>query len=703
MSSTYNQAVEQTITAGEQIHQIVNGTATTEVTVEDGSKVPSIRKALLDNFYFKDPIAWQSGQTENVFNQLRQFTDGSWWYAPSATASNPVSMGSTPVGDSLWKIYDFDAIGKLEPRINEALRRSYAEAGYNLVDGSFEAGGTLVNANDVLLQERTGKAFSGPAGAVAAGTNPTSGGFVDRSGALLRDSVFGGIVAVSEHYPASLDWTNATTNAARIESVCGLAQSKGGIVDVDLPIEIPITGLSAAARDIKKISNVGGAFRTTASSSYYHVHDYRQHYGAVSIPFIERFKPAVFTKTAYGIESSFNFDSILTKAAGTATYYVVGNALAPVGGGDGLTIKTGFSQLQMALNMPDVGEIIVLPQFYNKEESGFIGTPLNKKIIIRCVGGQATFSCSNKGLPWVQLGTSSVWQRTQALTTRIVDKKYKSEINLKNGSFVDFFELKKVNSLAEVQSTPGTFYIDGSNLVSVRLMDDRAVDDDMCAFRDVAYTATDTNGASVLVLDGIIMEGWANGFRPVGSGVLYARNCQFNYSGTAASDGGLMAKGWRAYLDHCGASRNANDGFNYHANGTAKSDAQEFKCFGYKNGSYVYGSPATNKNASTAHDGCQIVRAGCYYSGSLGPVVVDVHAKTKSYNVGVIAKNSVMPNSDNQTARAFEFTSGAVGYLDGCIGTGSEWSILLDSASTAFVRQSVLDGTIFGGNYVRQF
>lgn len=179
--TTYSEAVEQTITAGEQIHQIVNGTATTEVTVEDGSKVPSIRKALLDNFYFKDPIAWQVGQTENVFNQLRQFTDGSWWYAPSATAINPISMGSTPVGDSLWKIYDFDAIGKLTPQLREALRRSYAEAGYNLVDGSFEAGGTLVNADDVLLQERTGKAFSGAAGTVAAGTNPESGGFVDSS------------------------------------------------------------------------------------------------------------------------------------------------------------------------------------------------------------------------------------------------------------------------------------------------------------------------------------------------------------------------------------------------------------------------------------------------------------------------------------------------------------------------------------------
>lgn len=108
MALTYQAAVEQTITAGEQIHQIVNGTATTEVTVEDGSKVPSVRKALLDNFYFKDPIAWQVGQTENVFNQLRKFTDGTWWYAPSATATNPVSMGSTPIGNPLWKLYPLD-------------------------------------------------------------------------------------------------------------------------------------------------------------------------------------------------------------------------------------------------------------------------------------------------------------------------------------------------------------------------------------------------------------------------------------------------------------------------------------------------------------------------------------------------------------------------------------------------------------------
>lgn len=75
-------------------------------------------------------------------------------------------------------------------RSREALRRSYAEAGYNLVDGSFQTGFTLVNANDVALDEATGRAFSGPAGVVAAGTDPvTSGGFVDRSDHTLRSEV----------------------------------------------------------------------------------------------------------------------------------------------------------------------------------------------------------------------------------------------------------------------------------------------------------------------------------------------------------------------------------------------------------------------------------------------------------------------------------------------------------------------------------
>lgn len=42
----------------------------------------------------------------------------------------------------------------------EALRRTYAEAGFNLVSGSFELGGTVTTSTDVLLYEADGKAYS---------------------------------------------------------------------------------------------------------------------------------------------------------------------------------------------------------------------------------------------------------------------------------------------------------------------------------------------------------------------------------------------------------------------------------------------------------------------------------------------------------------------------------------------------------------
>ena len=81
----------------------------------------------------------------------------------------------------------------------EALRRSYAEAGYNLVDGSFESGGTLSSTSDVLTYEATGEAYSwtgaypGGSYSVPQDTNPTTNPlFVNKSASLLRSLLMGG-------------------------------------------------------------------------------------------------------------------------------------------------------------------------------------------------------------------------------------------------------------------------------------------------------------------------------------------------------------------------------------------------------------------------------------------------------------------------------------------------------------------------------
>lgn len=106
-ATSFEQAVDLTIFASNQVGGVVNGDATSTVETENGP-IPSLRKALVDNFYFKDPIAWQKNTTETVFNQLRFFSNGvlsAYYYAPTATTSNPVTMGDTPVGDNNWVLY----------------------------------------------------------------------------------------------------------------------------------------------------------------------------------------------------------------------------------------------------------------------------------------------------------------------------------------------------------------------------------------------------------------------------------------------------------------------------------------------------------------------------------------------------------------------------------------------------------------------
>ena len=79
-----------------------------------------------------------------------------------------------------------------------ALRRTYADAGLTLVDGSFETGGTLSSATDVLLLNAAAKAYAWTGTfpkVVAAGATPaTSGGigagaWVDRTDLTLRSEL----------------------------------------------------------------------------------------------------------------------------------------------------------------------------------------------------------------------------------------------------------------------------------------------------------------------------------------------------------------------------------------------------------------------------------------------------------------------------------------------------------------------------------
>ena len=111
----------------------------------------------------KDPIVGQ----QYDFPPYRYYWDGAKW--------KTMGIGHNPVNDLRDELES--KINSNAANVFEALRRSYAEAGFTLVNGSFEEGGTLTSATDVMLYKVSGIAYAYSGGfphTVTAGTNPTS-------------------------------------------------------------------------------------------------------------------------------------------------------------------------------------------------------------------------------------------------------------------------------------------------------------------------------------------------------------------------------------------------------------------------------------------------------------------------------------------------------------------------------------------------
>lgn len=196
-ADTFQEATEIAIEASNQLHGVINGDANAEVTVEDGSKIPSVRKAMVDSLYFKPPIAWAQGEYEDTYNQLREFVDGdvrTWWFAKGATVSTPVLMSTNPATDINWTLW---SAVTLNAATYETQKRLAAEAGFNMV-GSFLLGATVTTIEDVVFYETDGKyyAWGGtlpkvvPAGSTPATTGGVgAGAWVDRTDVTLRSDL----------------------------------------------------------------------------------------------------------------------------------------------------------------------------------------------------------------------------------------------------------------------------------------------------------------------------------------------------------------------------------------------------------------------------------------------------------------------------------------------------------------------------------
>ena len=219
----------------------------------------------------KNPAVGQ----EYTFNSLLYMFDGVKWVT-KGTGYNPVQdlyeMLASDVGASFVGVNGYDNVQaaleavdtnlqtQIDTKINadfvsrfdrESLRRSYAEAGFNLVTGSFELGGTVTTATDVLLYEADGHVYKWdgvfPIGGkvVPQGSTPAStggvgaGAWVDRSDVTLRSELaepggaglIGGLpVFVTATEYAGGATTSSTNNDAAIIAAINDAIATGSFV-----------------------------------------------------------------------------------------------------------------------------------------------------------------------------------------------------------------------------------------------------------------------------------------------------------------------------------------------------------------------------------------------------------------------------------------------------------------------------------------
>lgn len=104
-----------------------------------------------------------------------------------------IGTGSNPTNELRKEV--FPKLDITNTYAVEALRRSYVEAGYEVVVGSFGTGGVLKSNTDILLNEDDGKGYVWTGTfpkVVAPGTDPAAiSGFVMRSDAGLRNELSG--------------------------------------------------------------------------------------------------------------------------------------------------------------------------------------------------------------------------------------------------------------------------------------------------------------------------------------------------------------------------------------------------------------------------------------------------------------------------------------------------------------------------------
>lgn len=380
--------------------------------------------------------------------------------------------------------------------------------------------------------------------------------------------------------------------------------------------------------------------------------------------------------------TTFDFDALYAGLSVT-DYYVATTGSDSNSGLTSALPKKGVDAAMAAAAsaLTDWVRINIAPGDYGHNDHPGAAGVAGKNVIFKVTSGTVRTGPFVKGntLTWTNQG-GGVYSASRSSVGQVRD------YNTLN-AFGDPTKYTAAASLAACQATAGSWFQSGST-VYVRTLSGSAPGADVFVILAAGNTTFSSN--YTWIFDGgasgrIELIGGNTGcLRCTGGGAnqkLYGRNLWFRFS---TANNNLYCYGVpTVVLVGGGGSGSYSDILNYHAESGRIPNVVEIGVTCYDAGSDGGG----NNNCSTAHDAVQIIRILGDYDSAAGPVVADVNAGTKSWNILCDARNSTKNDDSGTDASWLVSTGAAFMWLDRCtFGGSSHYDMSAGTDATLYYR-----------------
>lgn len=377
---------------------------------------------------------------------------------------------------------------------------------------------------------------------------------------------------------------------------------------------------------------------------------------------------------------SVNYDVTLNKLKGEKTYYI--DYINGNDNNDGLSKEKAFKSVRDAIDLCKDNDTLFLCEGNHYRSGGILfSKDFNKSINVIGENNNVNIVMGDEPTWKKTSGRTNVYEFNRSVTDRVVD--------VNNDT-----ELKKVNSIDLVDTTPNSYFIDGTIVYANA---DNMPNTDIVPVilsNNIQITSLSSN----IYFENINFIGGKNcvELNLSKNNSAFFNNCSFKYCTSDYFNGLAIIGGKNIVLNNCTANNNSLDGFNYHIGSDgSKPFIIEIGCVGLNNGSEKGTSGVKSNNGTTIHDGLKGIRVNGLYGRNDGGNVADVNEGTETWNLGCTAFESYQ-------GKDFQTSSGSNMWLDNCIAYGSENSInSADSNSTVYTRLGSYQNKLIVGEEIK--